>query len=605
MRKKNLFINCLILIIFSFTANSWAKIITKKSVIPITLPAETTLPNISNDYIQAVINDTGQFTLGNIGGDPDNPNDDDKILIYGHPSPGTSFTSVKIDGIEYQFGAGGVWVISPCEQGGNLVASWEIDSVVITQTLSLVRNSSTGRDDNLQITYKVDNNDTVSRDIGVRVMLDTMLGTNDGAPFYVLGTGEVRTETEWINPPDLLPQYFQVFDNFDDPTVFSMFSITGIGFSDPDHLILGYWPKAGNTWDYTLGIPPVDFLDYDGDGTITGSCPDSDSAVMVYWDPVTFAAGESKTYGMGYGLGEMSYVQWDPFNLGLSAPEFIQIDGSNEYVPNPFTVVCYLKNSSGHEVSGAKVKFNLAPGLVFDTGETAEKSLADVSAEEIVQEDWSIKARGTMTGYLDLSVTCYAEGKNQTITKSIYIPALPNSIHGRVTNTDAQPLVSATINIFYNGALVATTIPFSDGTFLIEDLTPGTYQIVATSDEYANRTMPVNVGSGTDTENINVVLFRPFEDTEKLEAFCYPNPVRQNPVRIVFYTEESAEVEVEIFTTAGKRVKTYNTTTNGSGHFGVDWDINDVANGVYFYRVTATWGGKERTVIKKIAVIKR
>ncbi len=605
MRKYFLFVSLLILVLFLFTMSGWAKIITKKSMISITLPAETTLPNISNDYIQVVIGETGRFTLGNIGGDPDNPNDDDKILLFGHPGPWSSFTSIRIDGTDYIFG-GGTEVVAPCQQGGSLVASWKIvPQIVVTQTLTIIRSFSTGRDDNLQIAYEIKNEGSSFPQIGLSLMLDTMLGDNDGAPFRVLGFGEVTIEKEWVSPADTIPQYFQVFDNFDDPTVLSMFSITGVGFPAPDRLVLGDWYEASG---YT-----VDFGDpYAGDSsapwnyTIDSSIPFDDGAVIISWNPLSFSPGQSRTYGTGYGLGGMTYVAWDPFNLGLSAPEFIQIDGSNEYVPNPFTVVCYLKNSSGHEVAGATVKFNLVPGLVFDTGETAEKAIEPpVPAEEIVQEDWSIKALGTMTGYLDLSVTCYAEGKNQTITKSIYIPALPNSIHGRVTNSDAQPLVSVTINIFYNGALVASTTPFSDGTFLIEDLTPGTYQLVATSDEYANRTMPVNVGSGTDTENINVVLFRPFEDTEKLEAFCYPNPVRQNPVRIVFYTEESAEVEVEIFTTAGKRVKTYNTTTNGSGHFGVDWNINDVANGVYFYRVTATWGGKERTVIKKIAVIKR
>ena len=597
IKNKFLFINCLILIILSFSVNGWAKIITKKSMIPITLPAETTLPDISNDYIQAVIAENGRFTLGNIGGDPNNPNDDDKILLFGHPSPWSSFTSIRIDGVDYTFGTGGTWIIPPCQQGGSLVASWEIGpQIVITQTLTIIRNFSTGRDDNLQIAYEIRNEGSSSSDIGISLMLDTMLGDNDGAPFRVLGFGEVTVETEWVSPADTIPQYFQVFDNFDDPTVLSMFSITGVGFPDPDRLVLGSWGEA-----YGGGDDPSAPWNY----TIDSTTPFGDSAVVISWNPVSFISGQSRTYGTGYGLGGMTYVAWDPFNIGLSAPEFLQIDGSNDYVPDPFTTVCYLKNSSGDTVTGATVKFNLAPGLVFDTGEIAEKPLGDVPAEEIVQREWRIKPLGSITGYVNFSVTCYAEGKNQTITKSIYIPALPNSIHGRVTNSDAQPLVGATINIFYNGMLIATTTPFSDGTFLIEDLTPGTYQIVATSDEYADRTMPVSVGSGTDTENINVVLFRPFEDKEKLEAFCYPNPVRGSLVRIVFYTEEPAEVKVELFTTAGKRIKTYNTTTNGRGHFEVDWDLDDVANGVYLYRVTATWGGKERTVVKKIAVIKR
>ena len=241
MKRYFLFISWLILVVFLFTMSGWAKIITKKSMISITLPAETTLSNISNDYIQVVIAENGRFTLGNIGGDPDNPNDDDKILLYGHPSPWSSFTSIRIDGVDYTFGTGGAWIVAPCQQGGGLVASWEIDSVVVTQTLTIIRSFSTGRDDNFQIAYEIKNEGSISRLIGISLMLDTMLGDNDGAPFRVLGFGEVIVETEWVSPADTIPQYFQVFDNFDDPTVLSMFSITGVGFPDPDRLVLGSW----------------------------------------------------------------------------------------------------------------------------------------------------------------------------------------------------------------------------------------------------------------------------------------------------------------------------------------------------------------------------
>ena len=611
MKKYWRFVYLLVFILPLSISGKFAGRVIQKTVLAPPFPADTSFPNISNDYIQAVISTEagveGRFTLGNIGGDPDNPNDDDKKLLYGHPNPtlftATSWTAIRIDSTNYVFGNGGNWITAPCKQGENLVASWKINHIVITQTLSITKSFSTGREDNLEIKYEIKNEDTNPHTIGIRPMLDTMLGDNDGAPFRVLGKGEVRTETEWVSPFDTIPQYCQVFDNFDNPTVISMLSVTGIGFPEPDRLILGYWPTmTSSSWDYIID-PTRDFLDYFEDGTIEGSSPDSDSAVLIYWNPTTLAPGESKTYGISYGLGGMTYVEWNPFNIGLSAPEFLKLSGK-EYVPNPFTTVCYLKNSSGHTVTGATVKFNLTPGLVFDTGETAEKSLGTVAEDKIIQRDWKIEALGTMCGYLDLSITCYAEGKSKTVTRQIYIPALPNSIHGRVTNCNVQPLPNATINVLHKGALVATTTPFSDGTFLIEDLPAGNYELVVTAPGYADRTMPVDVGSDKDTENTNIVLFRPYEDEEKLEAFCYPNPTRKNPARFVFYTEEQAAVKVELFTVTGKRIKTYNINTSGKGYYEVEWDIEEVANGVYLYRITANWGGKERSVIKKIAIIK-
>src|SRR3990170_5191332 len=52
--------------------------------------------SIQNDYLSIAVHDTTSlFTLGNTGGDPANPNDDNQILLYGHPYPWSSFTTVR------------------------------------------------------------------------------------------------------------------------------------------------------------------------------------------------------------------------------------------------------------------------------------------------------------------------------------------------------------------------------------------------------------------------------------------------------------------------------------------------------------------------------
>ena len=84
---------------------------------------------------------------------------------------------------------------------------------------SFVNNVSTDKEDVMEIKYVVKNNDSVSHHVGTRIMLDTMLGNNDDAPFRVQGTGSVTTETEFTG--DDIPQYWQAFDSLTEPTVVS------------------------------------------------------------------------------------------------------------------------------------------------------------------------------------------------------------------------------------------------------------------------------------------------------------------------------------------------------------------------------------------------
>ena len=55
-----------------------------------------------SDYVGfAVKNEgeySGRFTIGNVEGNPDYASDNDQILLFGHPKPWSSFTTVRLDG---------------------------------------------------------------------------------------------------------------------------------------------------------------------------------------------------------------------------------------------------------------------------------------------------------------------------------------------------------------------------------------------------------------------------------------------------------------------------------------------------------------------------
>ena len=151
---------------------------------------------MSNDFIKIVVNpgpeEAGRFGVETTGGDPRNPADDDLPLIYGRPLPWTSYTTVQVDGVDWVFGgkttrrAGrkGRYgdVASPVQvQDGRIVCSYRLGDLKVTQQLSFVKSPTTRYLDTARIHYIVENAGQMTHAVGLRLLIDTMLGANDGA----------------------------------------------------------------------------------------------------------------------------------------------------------------------------------------------------------------------------------------------------------------------------------------------------------------------------------------------------------------------------------------------------------------------------------------
>lgn len=90
--------------------------------------------------------------------------------------------------------------------GSKSVSKASYDGVDVTQELSIIENSATGRDDVVKIKYIVKNDTEYAKQVGIRIMMDTMLGGNDAAPFRVNGS-DVTTETVYSGSN--IPQIWQ------------------------------------------------------------------------------------------------------------------------------------------------------------------------------------------------------------------------------------------------------------------------------------------------------------------------------------------------------------------------------------------------------------
>ena len=265
--------------------------------------------SISNAYIRIDVDDDGQFVMGTTGGIPGIRGDEDKPLMYGFApygksEIGTSYSTVRIvsDTTPCDFKLDETLPVTPTiiTNTNTITTTWTISDVVIVQVLSLADNPYTGRADTARIQYTVTNSSTVTYEVGIRCMLDIMLGYNDGAPLFIPGIGEIVKEREYYAPK---PPYWRAFADPDcsPKSLQGMGILTGYGATPHDRFVIARWKKIYDArWDYTVA---------------TTKRIDEDSAVAVYWDPVTLAPGDSHTFTTFYGLGsfnEQASVVWLP-----------------------------------------------------------------------------------------------------------------------------------------------------------------------------------------------------------------------------------------------------------------------------------------------------
>jgi len=357
-----------------------------------------TIVTVNNTYIEIAVAENTKFTVGTKQGDPANANDDDQDLMYGHPSPWSSFTSLRINGSNYLYGTGTNAVTVPTASTSAITATEVINDIIATQTLTIVTSSTTGRADTIEVKYTVTNNGSVSQDVGLRVMLDTLIAGNDAVPFNVPGTGAVTTEMEFTGAN--IPEYWQGFDTLTNPTLIAQGTLTTGGATTPDKFIIASW---------------ADIYDYYWNYTVTSGQATGDSAVAIYWDPTALSAGSSRTYTTYYGLGKVT-ISSGNLTAGLTAP-------SNVTNCSNFTVVAYVTNVGGSTANDVAATISLPAGLMLSTGETSQKDMGSITNGSSNQSSWSVEPYGGTCGNMTLTVTVTSSNvDSNTVNVTVNVP---------------------------------------------------------------------------------------------------------------------------------------------------------------------------------------
>lgn len=369
---------------------------------------EPTTGSISNEYIQFnYLN--GYHGVVTTGGNPDNPNDDNKLLIYGGGS--TSYTTIRIDGNNYEFSPDTV-----TRYDNKIIGTKRIGDIIVSQHIGIIPNQYTGRDDVVEFFYTVENTSDTPHDVGVRIMFDTMLGNNDSAPFRLPAVGDVTTETDLSG--EEIPEFWQAFDNLTNPKVIAQGTLKVDKASTPDRVRFTNWRSAvGNPWDY---VRPA--------GSSNG-----DSAVCLYWNEQMLEKDDTLACKTFYGLSALQQDLRPPLALALTGATKLEVvknkDGKDEYSPNPFTVTAYIENIGTGTATNTKITLNLPKGMEVVNGQkTVSLGNIPVGTKQY-QVSWKINVAPSAVDKIEeYSVTLVADNAEaKTLKREITVPKLQTS----------------------------------------------------------------------------------------------------------------------------------------------------------------------------------
>ena len=425
---------------------------------------------VSNDFLYAMLYDSGNFSLGTTGGDPDNPSDDNEIITYS----GTSFSTASIDGKCTSLRG----KVKKKTADGTVSLTQTIGDIKVEQQLALVKNTSTDQDDVVKFTYTYTNNGTTPHKVGNRIMIDTMLGDNDDAPFRVPGTGDVTTSTTYEGAN--IPQYWQAFDSLTDPTVIAQGSFTRDANIIPDKVMFTNWNAATSIWNvnYTEGEP------------------NGDSAVVIFWNERELAPGESITFTTYYGLSQLVQNSSTPLVLSAYGDKYAaQIDydeatGLPTY--NQPTYTAYINNTNSEAYKNVELRIQLPNGISLAEGQNAVQTFDTLEPGAIQQAAWNLVFDPTVVEAgkaYDITIWSKADNdEEKSVTTSIRIPG--TLVSKTDINNENITLALAQDTYPYTGEEVKPDFTLKNGD---DELIEGANYTVAYTD---------NINAGTVTATI-------------------------------------------------------------------------------------------------------
>lgn len=319
--------------------------------------------------------------------DPNHPDKPKKLTR--NERGNTNNTQVKIDGIRYVFGveaAGAHWarkngkivkeVSSADGRKWTSIMEYDGERIRVTQTVEIVVGEQTGLYDTALVKYTIENHDRRPHAVGLRTMIDTYIGGNDGVPFYVPPTE--KTPAHLLDGKEVftgkqMPDFIRALESSNPADQNATVAEMGLrlkGLEPLEKAVICRWPEGKTLeWEWpfeAMNEPPG---------------KDKDSCVVLYWGRKNTASAERRTMGFTYGLGRIA-------DGGDGAAAMQLLAGGSSRVGRVFTFTAYIKGAQ----AGQKVSLQLPPELTLVGRQTLEQTIEAQANKEYAQVSWQVKA---------------------------------------------------------------------------------------------------------------------------------------------------------------------------------------------------------------------
>ncbi len=245
---------------------------------------------------------------------------------------------------------------------------WEDRKLAITQLVELVRGDQSNLLDTCRVRYRIENRDNKPQGVGLRFLLDTFIGGNDGVPFTIPGETDLCDTLKDLPSQakeHKVPDFLQALEK---PELAHPGTVAHLRLKvelpgrkepleSPDRVTLGAWPNEKLRVQDRQALGPrtlwnVPVLSMKSSGL-------NDSAIVIYWKeaPLEPGADKSRQVGFEYGLWSLSRQ-----GSRLAAT----VDGSF-HPGGDLTVVAYV-GRAGVEDTDETVTLELPAGFTLIEG---------------------------------------------------------------------------------------------------------------------------------------------------------------------------------------------------------------------------------------------
>jgi hypothetical protein len=278
--------------------------------------------------------------------------------------------------------------------------------VLVTQEVEVVAGEQSRKRDTCLVRYILENQDGRPHRVGIRFLLDTYIGANDGVPFTIPGAAGLCDTQRRFTTPAEVPDFIQALENDDllhPGTVAHLQFRVGNQLEAPQEVTLGGWPNEElQRWPQyrqargmmTLWrVPMIDIRGLDELAHGIGRRADPDSAVTMYWEERTLEPGEHRQVGFAYGLGAVA--------SGEGGGRLLLSVGGRLVRNGEFTLTALVQNRQPDE----RLTLTLPRGLELVQGSTqqAVPPVPPGASRPTSPVTWRIRAAGA-DGQYELAV---------------------------------------------------------------------------------------------------------------------------------------------------------------------------------------------------------